>query len=151
MRLEGSCHCGAVRFTADSPHPVPYQRCYCSICRKTAGAGGFAINIAAEIDDMVIEGRDNVSIYKATEGTERAFCRTCGSALWVFSRDWPNLIHPHASVIDTDLPVPEEHTHAMLAFRAEWAVPQVEMGDRTSDDWPDQSIAEWHHRTGTTE
>lgn len=40
MYLEGSCHCGAVRFGVESPHPYPYQRCYCSICRKTAGGGG---------------------------------------------------------------------------------------------------------------
>ena len=38
MKLEGSCHCGAVRFTVEAPHPYPYCLCYCSICRKTAGA-----------------------------------------------------------------------------------------------------------------
>ena len=45
MRLEGSCHCGAVRFTVEAPHPYPFSLCYCSICRKTAGAGGHAINL----------------------------------------------------------------------------------------------------------
>ena len=45
MRLEGSCRCGAVRFALDSHTPYPYQRCYCSICRKSAGGGGYAINI----------------------------------------------------------------------------------------------------------
>ena len=44
MQLEGSCHCAAVRFSVESHQPVPYLRCYCSICRKTAGTGGFAIN-----------------------------------------------------------------------------------------------------------
>jgi hypothetical protein len=39
MELSGSCHCGAVRFTVISPTPYPYQACYCSICRKTAGSG----------------------------------------------------------------------------------------------------------------
>src|SRR3546814_2581266 len=42
MQLTGSCHCGAVRFTVDSVNPYPYQRCYCSICRKTQGGGGYA-------------------------------------------------------------------------------------------------------------
>ena len=45
MKLEGSCHCRAVKFTVTSHTPYPYMRCYCSICRKTAGGGGFAINI----------------------------------------------------------------------------------------------------------
>lgn len=40
MQLEGSCHCGAVSFSLESAHPYPYQRCYCSICRKTQGVAG---------------------------------------------------------------------------------------------------------------
>ena len=39
MHLEGSCHCGKVKFSVESAEPVPFMRCYCSICRKTAGAG----------------------------------------------------------------------------------------------------------------
>ena len=42
IRLDGSCRCGAIRFS-HTPHP--YQLCYCTICRKTAGGGGYAINI----------------------------------------------------------------------------------------------------------
>src|SRR5919107_6355871 len=45
VELRGSCHCGAVSFRVDSPTPYPYLACYCSICRKTAGGGGYAINL----------------------------------------------------------------------------------------------------------
>ena len=48
MKLNGSCHCQAVRFTVDAASPCPYMRCYCSICRKTAGGGGYAINLGAK-------------------------------------------------------------------------------------------------------
>jgi hypothetical protein len=48
MLLEGSCHCGAIRFQVESETPYPYQACYCSICRKTAGGGGYAINLGAD-------------------------------------------------------------------------------------------------------
>ena len=48
MKLEGSCHCGAVHFTVESHTPYPFLRCYCSICRKTAGGGGYAINIMGD-------------------------------------------------------------------------------------------------------
>ena len=41
MKLEGSCHCGAVKFTVVSHTPVPFQYCYCSICRKANGGGGY--------------------------------------------------------------------------------------------------------------
>ncbi len=40
MRLDGSCHCGAVHFHVESHTPYPFLRCYCSICRKTDGGGG---------------------------------------------------------------------------------------------------------------
>lgn len=65
MLLKGSCHCGAVRFTVKSRHPYPFMRCYCSICRKTAGAGGYAINIAGDNTTLEVEGEENITIYRA--------------------------------------------------------------------------------------
>ena len=65
MQLDGSCHCGAVRFTLESPHPYPFNLCYCSICRKTSGAGGFAINISGAYETLAIEGRENLRVYQA--------------------------------------------------------------------------------------
>ena len=52
MTLDGSCHCGAVRFSCESHTPQPYQRCYCAVCRKTAGGGGFVVNIMAVASSM---------------------------------------------------------------------------------------------------
>lgn len=49
MLLKGSCRCGSVRFEVQSHTPVPYQLCYCSICRKQQGGGGYAINPSASI------------------------------------------------------------------------------------------------------
>ena len=57
MKLEGSCHCKAVRFSVESHEPVPFMRCYCSICRKTAGTGGFAINLGADYQSLQVEGK----------------------------------------------------------------------------------------------
>jgi hypothetical protein len=148
MHLEGSCHCKAVRFTVEAPHPVPFNLCYCSICRKTAGAGGFAINIGALSETLVVTGQEHVRTYQSSEDMERTFCGTCGSALWGYSTSWPDLIHPHASAIDTDLPVPPERTHLMLGSRANWAEPCLGPKDRTFDGYPDESLADWHARMG---
>src|SRR5450631_3714119 len=65
MKLKGSCHCGAVKFTLDSHTPQPFMRCYCSICRKTAGGGGYAINIMGEAATLKVSGAKNVSVYRA--------------------------------------------------------------------------------------
>jgi hypothetical protein len=102
MQLEGSCHCGAVTFSLTSAHPYPYQRCYCSICRKTQGGGGYAINLAGDANSLRVRGRKQISIYHARlkpEGASRAhvssaqrhFCSQCGSALWLFSRCRPSI------------------------------------------------------------
>ncbi len=45
MKLKGSCHCGAVSFEVESKTPQPFMHCYCTICRKTQGGGGYTINI----------------------------------------------------------------------------------------------------------
>lgn len=157
MMLDGSCHCGAVRFRVRSRYPYPYQRCYCSICRKTQGGGGYAINLAADAATMKVAGRKNVGIYRARvrnpedrrakiSTAERAFCKTCGSALWLFSPEWPELIHPFASAIDTKLPAPPEHTHLMLDFKAPWVELQLGPRDKRFKRYPTESIADWHER-----
>lgn len=158
MQLHGSCQCGGVRFSLRSAHPVPYQRCYCSICRKTAGGGGYAINIAGDARTLTVEGRAQVAIYHAhlrgpdgrddISTAERTFCRICGTALWLFSPEWPDLIHPLASAIDTALPEPPSVTHIMLAYRPAWVRLDRKPGDLSFDEYPDQSIADWHRRHG---
>ncbi len=153
MLLEGSCHCKAVRFRVEAPHPYPFNLCYCSICRKTAGGGGFAINIGAEAETLEVEGAENVRTYRArmAEGeseAERKFCGLCGSALWIWDPRWPELLHPHASAIDSALPVAPEHTHLMLGSKAGWVEPCVRPNDKRFEAYPDESIAEWHRRLG---
>jgi hypothetical protein len=159
MKLEGSCHCGAVRFSLESAQPYPFNLCYCSICRKTAGGGGFAINLGGEYDSLAVEGREHAAIYQArlvdeasgqrsVSPAQRHFCRICGSALWVWDPRWPELVHPFASAIDTDLPVPPERTHLMLGSKASWVELQAGPDDKRFDAYPDESIAAWHQRLG---
>lgn len=152
MQLEGSCHCGRVRFRVTSAAPMPFNLCYCGICRKTAGAGGFAINLGADFRTLQIEGRDAIRRYRARleDGgeslAERSFCGACGSQLWLWDPRWPDLVHPHASAIDTDLPVPPQRWHMMLANRPAWVAGCVAEGDRRFEGYPDESLADWHAR-----
>lgn len=153
MLLEGSCHCGAISFRVESPHPYPYQRCYCSICRKTAGGGGYAINIGAQADTLEVTGAEHKRIYHAringseSQG-ERHFCGSCASALWVYDPRWPKLVHPFASAIDSELPVPPERVHLLLDSKATWVEPDVRENDKCFDGYPEESLAEWHERLG---
>ena len=155
MRLEGSCHCRAVRFSVRSKEPVPFMRCYCSICRKTAGSGGFAINLGADFKTLKVKGREHLSVYRAKLSpgargkrslAERHFCKMCGSPLWVWDPRWPDLVHPHAGAIDTPLPVPPKVAHIMLGSKANWVAVQRGRGDSSFDEYPNFSLAEWHER-----
>jgi hypothetical protein len=159
MLLEGSCRCNAVRFTVASHTAYPYQLCYCSICRKTAGGGGFAINIMGDVSTLKVKGRRAIGIYQASiaaddTGTctvssgERNFCRKCATALWLFDSSWPELIHPFASAIDSPLPVPPARTHLMLRYKASWVEPVIGPNDLTFDLYPEESIEDWHKRHG---
>ena len=153
MLLEGSCHCGAVHFRVDSPHPYPYQRCYCSICRKTAGGGGYAINLGALAETLEVEGAEHTRIYHAViDGEEspgeRHFCGRCASALWVFDPSWPELVHPFALAIDSKLPVPPERVHLLLDSKASWVEVEAHDNDKCFAGYPEESLAEWHQRLG---
>ncbi len=65
MQLEGSCHCGQVSFRLESAHPYPFNLCYCSICRKTAGGGGYAINLGGEFATLEVSGAKHTRVYQA--------------------------------------------------------------------------------------
>jgi hypothetical protein len=157
MTLEGSCRCGVVRFTVESHTPYPYQRCYCSICRKQDGGGGYAINIMGVANTLKVEDKAAIGIYHAeidddsgrwVSSAERKFCTKCGAALWAWDKSWPHLVHPFASAIDTALPRPPSSVHLMLDFKAPWVVVQQGPEDKLFPRYPEQSIEEWHKSRG---
>ena len=156
--LEGSCRCGAVTFRLQSHTPHPYQLCYCSICRKTAGGGGFAINLMGDKKTLKVQGKKAVRVYHArivdddghceTSHGQRHFCSRCASALWLYDPEWPELVHPFASAIDTKLPKPPSKVHLMLRYKASWVIPDIGPGDKKFREYPKESIEDWHRKRG---
>ena len=153
--LKGSCRCGAVHFTCSSHTPQPYQRCYCSICRKTAGGGGYAINLGADAKTLKVTDKEGViAVFRAEieqddgrcelSTAERHACSRCATALWLFSPEWPALVHPFASAIDSRLPKPVSSVHLMLRFKPSWVEVQAGPDDTCFDLYPEQSIEDWH-------
>lgn len=159
MKLEGSCYCKSVTFSAMSHTPYPYMHCYCSFCRKTSGSGGYGVNIMAEADSLSVSGEQHIDYnhgmehdkdtdeLKLSEG-RRYYCSECGSPLWAADPRWPDWIYPYASAVDTLLPTPPELVHIMLDFKAAWVeVPSGE-GHKQFARYPDESIVDWHKRHG---
>ena len=133
------------------------MHCYCSICRKTAGGGGSAINILGEAQTLEVEGKEQVSVYQARgtgrdadarSSARRHFCKLCGSALYISDPRWPDWVYPHASAIDTPLPEPQERLHIMLASKPSWVRLPVGSGEERVREYPNESIEAWHRARG---
>ena len=60
-------------------------------------------------------------------------------------------MHPFASAIDSELPVPPEHTHLLLDSKAGWVEVEAGKNDRQFQQYPDESLAQWHERLGLTQ
>lgn len=76
--VEGSCLCGQVTLTVKK-----FERqvlgCHCRQCRKQTGSYVMAAN--ALDSNLVIEGREHLTWYAASDRAERGFCSCCGSLL----------------------------------------------------------------------
>lgn len=105
-----------------------------------------------------MEGREHLKIYHAVlrnpgeeahqSPAERHFCGECGSALWLWDPRWPEMVHPFASAVDSELPAAPERTHLMLEFKARWVPLAGADGERQHLRYPEESIADWHERLG---
>jgi len=76
VKLNGSCHCGAVKFTATLTEGfASARRCTCSICRMR---GAVAVT-STPADFQITEGEDNLATYRFNTGVaEHHFCSVCG-------------------------------------------------------------------------
>jgi len=86
MQVEGGCHCGAVRFTAEVPPAVELLDCNCSICSLT----GFEHLIVPHGDFRLLSGAEALTVYRfGTGAAEHLFCRICGVKSFYQPRSHP--------------------------------------------------------------
>ena len=74
---EGRCLCGAVRVRAELSSEI--SACHCGMCRRWSG--GVQMGIEAPAIGVRVSGP--VATYRSSAFAERAWCGTCGSALWL--------------------------------------------------------------------
>ena len=82
MHIHGSCHCGAITFTANID-PQRVTVCHCSDCQALSGAPMRAI-VRAPIGQFHLRGTPKAYIKTAQSGQKRAqvFCPDCGTPLY---------------------------------------------------------------------
>src|SRR5689334_14875531 len=75
---QGSCHCGAVRFTFTSEPITKGCRCNCSICRRR---GAVMSNDWVLPEAFTLDLRGELGLYQfGDRDMNHYFCKTCGIA-----------------------------------------------------------------------
>ena len=77
--------------------------------------------------------------------SQRNFCSNCSTMLWLWDHQWPELIHPFASAIDTDLPVPDEMVCVMEGSKPAW-VRWPEGKKSVHQLYGEDSLEGWHKK-----
>ncbi len=71
---EGSCHCGAVRFSVEVDASAG-GRCNCSVCTKVGGTG----SIVKPTAFALLSGENDLGTYEwGAKISKRFFCKHCG-------------------------------------------------------------------------
>ncbi|HBS50949.1 MAG TPA: GFA family protein [Rhodobacteraceae bacterium] len=82
---EGRCLCGAVRVSVAAPM-TEISACHCGMCRRWSGAMQMGIEVPQ--DKVVVSGP--IKTYRSSSFAERAWCDSCGLALWFRDVEGPN-------------------------------------------------------------
>lgn len=110
-RLEGSCHCGAVRFEVTEDFSA-VRICHCTTCKKLSGGAGTTNGRARTETIRVLAGEELIRTYQPDEGSSKSFCSQCGSNL--FGGGWPESESSSVRISAIDSPFdrkPEAHTY----------------------------------------
>jgi len=109
--LEGSCHCGAVRFEVTEDFSA-VRICHCTTCKKISGGAGTTNGRARTDTIRVVAGEELIRTYQPDEGSSKSFCSQCGSNL--FGGGWPESESSSVRISAIDSPFdrkPEAHTY----------------------------------------
>jgi hypothetical protein len=117
MKLQGQCHCGAVRYVAGGD-PITHALCHCRDCRRHAGAPmvGWAMFRAEAV--KTLSGAPK--IYVSSEHGRRHFCPDCGTGLfYTNAKILPGIIDIQSATLDDPDALPP-HLQQQTAERIGW-------------------------------
>jgi hypothetical protein len=90
MKIEGSCHCGAIAYEA-VVDPDRAGICHCTDCQTLSGAP-FRASVPTSADEFrILKGTPKVYIKTGDSGSRRAqgFCGDCGSPIYASAAENP--------------------------------------------------------------
>jgi len=121
--LTGGCLCGGVRYEITEP-PVVAGYCHCTRCQRRSGTAASAQARVVPGTFRVTSGAELVKDYDPGDGGFlKAFCSTCGSALWSHHPADPETVSVRLGTLDQDSGI-EPAYRQFVAYAAPWeAIP----------------------------
>lgn len=101
LPLTGGCNCGAVRFEITEPL-VRAGYCHCTRCQRRTGTAAAPSAAAKPGTFRIVSGEDHIRRWNAGDGADKAFCGTCGSALFAQNPDNQEIINVRMGSFDGD-------------------------------------------------
>lgn len=97
MKVQGGCHCKAIRFEAEVPETLEVLDCNCSICAAT----GFRHLIVPHGDFHLLSGEGRLTSYRfGTGAANHLFCAICGVKSFYQPRSHPDSWSVNLNAID---------------------------------------------------
>lgn len=86
MKVDGSCHCGAVTYEAELD-PKAVGICHCTDCQTLSASAFRTIGVVQPDDFRLLSGTPKTYVKTGDSGNKReqAFCENCGSAIYASS------------------------------------------------------------------
>lgn len=106
---EGSCFCGAVKFTLMGA-PAAMGYCHCGSCRLWSAGPVNAFTLWQPQNMKVTGGAEHIGTYNKTPKSARSWCKLCGGHLYTHHPAW-NLTDVYAATIPTLAFKPGVHVH----------------------------------------
>ena len=121
MALSGSCLCGAIRYSIQSP-VSELRACHCTACQKASGAGGSVNAAVASADVQFTKGKPKRFTMQADSGRtlHRYFCGDCGSPVYSQRDISPERMVIRAGTIDNPPPM-KIAAHIWTGSKRDWS------------------------------
>ncbi|MCG6953068.1 MAG: GFA family protein [Betaproteobacteria bacterium] len=92
MLIDGACHCGAIRFSAEID-PSKVMLCHCTDCQVLSGSP-FRHVVPAPVEKLSVAGNPKTYVKLAQSGNRRAqsFCAECGTPIYSAAAENPTWV-----------------------------------------------------------
>jgi len=114
----GSCLCRNIKYEIES-ELSDFGCCHCQSCRKASGSA-FGANVGVpRATFRLLSGADTLREYQSSPGKHRVFCSNCGSPIYAYVAQTPDVLRIRLGSLDTPLDS-RARAHTFVSDKADW-------------------------------